>query len=183
MKDWELDIIESIVNKVTRLEIREKTRSIYYVKARIVYYKLSQEMTQIPIVRISKHIGFHHATFLHNIKNFEYDILRDEKYNYIYQKCKIDASRIISDYDISKEELYENKTLLNENKNLKKENQELKVKLATAIKEISDDKTEEKLLNIFREMDFSVKLDLIQKAETILKVKKKLNETANVRRV
>lgn len=178
MKDWELDIIESIVNRVTRLEIRQKRRSLDYVRARMIYYKISVKMTKISITSIGKFIDFDHATVLYNLKNFDRDILMDERYNKIYQKCLLDASRIISDYDIDHNELKTIESLL-------KENQELKIKLASNVKQMTrSDKMEEKLLNIFHEMDLSVKLDLIQKAKTILKVKQRLNEnTTNVRRV
>ena len=178
MKYWELEIIESIVNRVTRLEIRQKTRVLDYVKARMIYYKIAVKITKISITSIGKFIDFDHATVLYNLKNFDRDIMLDERYNAMYQKCLLDASRIVSDYDIDHNELKTVQALL-------KENQELKIKLASNLKQMSrNDKMEEKLLNIFYQMDLNVKLDLIQKAETILKVKQKLNEnTTNVRRV
>lgn len=69
-----LEEIKEVVEQETneQLDIRNRKREVVY--ARAVYFKLCKEHTRNSLARIGRSVGKDHATVLHGIKVFDYQI-------------------------------------------------------------------------------------------------------------
>jgi len=88
--ELELELIRSIVEKKTGVDISKKTRKRHVVNARYFYYTLCKETTMSSLEFIGKTLGFHHCSVLHGIKTFKETILMcDRNYKHLYNSTKI----------------------------------------------------------------------------------------------
>ena len=63
--------IKNFVQQVYRIDIARQKRTINYVQARAIYFKLCMEYTNMSIVPIAKTLNRNHATLLHALKQFD----------------------------------------------------------------------------------------------------------------
>lgn len=63
--------IKNLVQQVYKIDITRNRRTINYVQARAIYYKLCLEYTPLNITAIAKTMGKNHATMLHSLKQFD----------------------------------------------------------------------------------------------------------------
>ena len=63
--------IKNFVQQVYKIDITRQKRSMTYVQARAIYFKLCMDYTTMSIVPIAKTMGRNHATLLHALKQFD----------------------------------------------------------------------------------------------------------------
>ncbi len=80
----DLHDIEQALNKITKLNIRHKSRQREYVNARGLFYFLSNAYTSINITEIARYIDKHHANVLYHLKQTPYMIIQDPKLKDLY---------------------------------------------------------------------------------------------------
>jgi hypothetical protein len=89
----EVSRIEKIVKTVTGRDLRSKVRDHKNVMARSIFYKITYDYLCRVGVRIgaknyvAKYMNKNHATVLHAMNNFEYDILGSPLNKKMYTKC------------------------------------------------------------------------------------------------
>lgn len=89
----EVSRIEKIVKTVTGRDLRSKVRDHKNVMARSIFYKITYDYLCRVGVRIgaknyvAKYMNKNHATALHAMNNFEYDILGSPLNKKMYTKC------------------------------------------------------------------------------------------------
>lgn len=75
---YTLENLEHIVNKITDVKIRKKSRQRKYVIARHIFFKIAQTFVTPKISAITKFLKMHHASLLHHKKSFVRDIINDD---------------------------------------------------------------------------------------------------------
>ena len=95
---YTLENLEHIVNKITDVKIRNKSRQRKYVIARHIFFKIAQTFVTPKISAITKFLKMHHASLLHHNKSFVRDIINDDyRWLSVYQINKlIDRNSIIN---------------------------------------------------------------------------------------
>ena len=73
----ELHDIESAVRKITKLQVRTKSRRREYVMARQLFFYLASHYTTASVTAMAKHINQNHANVIHHLKNIPYLIGQD----------------------------------------------------------------------------------------------------------
>ena len=63
--------IKNLVQQVYKIDITRNRRTINYVQARAIYYKLCLDHSPMNLSAIAKSIGKNHATILHSLRQFE----------------------------------------------------------------------------------------------------------------
>jgi len=80
----ELHDIETVLRKITKLNIRHKSRQREYVNARGLFYFLSTSYTTTTIVAIARFINKNHANVLYHLKQTPYMIAQDPELKDLY---------------------------------------------------------------------------------------------------
>ena len=80
----ELHEIEHTLKKITKLNIRHKSRQRAYVNARGLFYFISNVYTSTPIIGISRFLDKHHANVLYHLKQTPYIIAQDPELKNLY---------------------------------------------------------------------------------------------------
>ena len=65
------EIIKNLVQQVYKIDISRNCRTINYVQARAIYFKLCMDFTSMTIVPIASSVNKNHATLLHALKQFD----------------------------------------------------------------------------------------------------------------
>lgn len=63
--------IKNFVQQVYKIDITRNCRTINYVQARAIYFKLCMEYSPLNISAIARTMGRNHATLLHSLKQFD----------------------------------------------------------------------------------------------------------------
>ena len=63
--------IKNLVQQVYKIDITRNRRTINYVQARAIYYKLCLDHSPMNLSAIAKSIGKNHATILHSLRQFD----------------------------------------------------------------------------------------------------------------
>jgi hypothetical protein len=87
-----VDILD-VVEIVTQLDLKTKTRDRRLAYSRNVYFKLARVLTSYSLNDIGKLVNRDHCTVIHGIKQFDNGILEDEYYS-LYSKLFADLSDI-----------------------------------------------------------------------------------------
>ena len=162
----ELYQIKTAVEKRLKLKITRKSRKAEYVRARLIFYRLCVDFTIHSLGRIGYTVGTDHASVLHNLQNFEKDILGcsgySKEYKAIYDylfpffdetEYNCVAGDVDARFDLEEEKI-KNKELIE------------KMKAMVSL----DNDLEISLLELFRSLDDAGKRDAIFKIETAKKV-------------
>ena len=91
----DLKIIYSVCLKVLGIDFGKKDRKQNYVFKRWIYFKVARELTDESLTNIGIHVKKDHATVLFGLKKFDFDILTDEHYKNLYDKCLLLAKSSI----------------------------------------------------------------------------------------
>ena len=63
--------IKNLVQQVYKIDITRNRRTINYVQARAIYYKLCLDYSPMNLSAIARTMGKNHATLLHSLKQFD----------------------------------------------------------------------------------------------------------------
>ena len=101
------EIIREIINRVTGGQVLKRSRETVHVQARQFYFKIATDLLRRPVNRVTKMIGFNHATGLHHIKNFDnyYQTERDFR-NAFDKVIEIMKEEDLNVFNGAKSELY-----------------------------------------------------------------------------
>jgi len=80
----ELHDIEHTLTKITKLNIRHKSRQREYVNARGLFYFISSAYTSTNITAIARFLNKHHANVLYHLKQTPYMIAQDPELRDLY---------------------------------------------------------------------------------------------------
>ena len=80
------EIIE-FINAELKIDITKKKKTNQYVFARIIYYKLAKELTNLPLEEIGRQVNKDHCSVLHNLKNFD-EVVKRKELKKIYETFK-----------------------------------------------------------------------------------------------
>ena len=174
MKDPILSVISDACDHVLGFDISSSISKKEYVRGRSIYYYLAKNLTKKPLSIIGRQVGRDHATVLHNLKNFNRDILGDK----IWLGFFSDVSDIVK-FAFENQEL--DPSVYNAMKidMLQGYITELKSDIGTLTHRLKvrggvTDNYERKLLESFRGLNESEKHNAILKIETMLKVSNKM---------
>lgn len=177
-----IELIKHYVEAEMDLDITKQNRRTHYVRARSIYYELCLRF--VPTASLSEvgnPVNKDHATILHARKNFERDILNDERYFEIYKKIYNILSEL---HKLEKEQAYGlsiNELDYIETKSKNKELQDLLNQKAIEMESlklsgVNLDRVQKKLLVAFEELSDQGKLDAMFKIEVMAKVEKSMLE-------
>ena len=97
-----LNIIMRKVNKAFELTISNRKRTVDYVYARAVYYKLARELTHYNLTHIGALVYKDHACVLHGLKTFELlELWNETDYIEPYKKMFVELKNDFYFNDIS----------------------------------------------------------------------------------
>lgn len=168
----ELTFIKNAVQEETKIRLSAKIRNREYVNARLIYYGIAKKCTSYSFERIGKVVSVNHATVMHNLEKFDRDIINDVRLNEQYRKVLHICQKVLNKNSEATKDLNGLESLANENLRLLGKVEALNSEMEKS--KILEDPQENKLMQIFRSMNFRDKEDLIFKASTILKVRQKL---------
>lgn len=171
-----LKVLASIVSKACGLDIYRNTRKREYVFARMIYYKLANEviLPRMSLEQIGNGVKRDHATVIHALKSFDTDILKSNDRRDTYLKCLEIIGTSLKTFEVDIEDEKLRLELIAE----KEKNQRLEI----AVRELQKPKvlipitSEDRLLETFRQLDTNQQEDIIFKAGIILKVGMKLRD-------
>ena len=160
--------IKKAVDSQFYLNTAFNSRKIEYIRARLVYYKLSKDFTTFSLAEIGALVYKDHATVLFALGKFENDIMKHEKYSELYLLLHESLKPFFNNrenitYDIKQIDL------LKSLKEANIKNIELKMDLKKSVN-LTDIK-EIKLLDLYRSLDHKGKADVMYKIETAKKVR------------
>lgn len=154
-----LDFIVKYLEEIYNICLSDRSRKSRVIGLRWVYYNLSREFTKITYEDIGGKVGFDHGTVLHHCKK----IKPRNEWLKIYAECRIACENI---FKRTNKNATVNSRLIKEIKNLKLELQREKDKN-------KKEGLENRLLGYFYGLDITRKMDLITKAEILLKFQNK----------
>lgn len=116
-----LDIVFEVCKRVLGGDITKQSKRQDVVFRRWIYYKVARELTEDTLAKIGGKCKQDHATVVHGLRRFKYDIMTDDLYVRMYNICIIRAEPLMSFRD-------SNQYLVHTNINLRKRILELEIK-------------------------------------------------------
>lgn len=162
--DHKLDFIKNYIEEKWQIKLDKRCRSFEYIGARWAYYYTARNLTPCSYAVIGDKLGRDHATVLHALKQIPLPEWVDLK-NDTYDFCK----EVFTENYNSKEATHK-VPLVNRLINLKEELQRLKEEKTTNEKL---DLECNLLLDYFNKLNRQRKMQLLQNAQTALKVQEK----------
>ena len=124
--------IKELVEQVYKVDITNSCRESRFVQARLIYYKLCIEFSQLNQTNIAKSIGRNHATLIHAMKQWDVYIRFFEGFekNYNFIKAALLEAKMFPNV---KKRITLDELLIKYNA-LMVENEQLKIKLGQSKK-------------------------------------------------
>lgn len=172
--DEQLQIILDVCHHILGFKIDVKGRKPHEVTGRMIFYNVALNLTKHSLTMIGQYVFRDHATVLHSEKNFERDVLKEEKWAIAHQDILHACSEVLK-VEVQKTNDKDIHIIILEKKlkETETDNELLKHELKQTIK--NSDSREMKLINLFRSLDFETQQDAIFKITTLKKVREKLN--------
>ena len=85
----DINKILNAVNKVSKINIKDKVRDNHHVWTRWIFFKIVFDQTGYGPSKIARTLNKNHATIIHGLKNVKY-ILKEKKYKDLYENILIE---------------------------------------------------------------------------------------------
>jgi hypothetical protein len=126
----ELNRILKAFNHYYGFNIIEQTRKQEYFFARCVFFKVARNYTKVGLAELGRFSGITHASVINALNTFDLDINNNTIIKKNYNKIMFLYSEFFKDgSENNKNEVFDNKIILNKFEDLKQENQILKLEL------------------------------------------------------